>query len=232
MSLLELKSINTFYGRSHVLFDISMNVEKGEMVCMIGRNGAGKTTTVKSIMGIVPPKTGHVIFSGQDITGLPPYTIARTGIGYVPEERAIFSNLTVRENLEIAQKDSHQGGWTLEKLYDLFPVFKKLEKHKGKNLSGGEQQMLAIGRALMGNPRLLLLDEPTEGLAPLMIAELGNLFIRLKSEINILLVEQNVKFALKIADRFFIFGKGRIHFSGSGDDLLRNPDIRDRYLTV
>jgi branched-chain amino acid transport system ATP-binding protein len=232
MNLLELKSINTFYGRSHVLFDLSLDVEKGKMVCMIGRNGAGKTTTIKSIMGIVPPKTGRVTFDGQDITGLPPYTIARRGIGYVPEERAIFSNLTLRENLEVAQKDAHPKGWTLEMVYDLFPAFPRLERHRGQNLSGGQQQMLAVGRALMGNPRLLLLDEPTEGLAPLVVAELGNLFLRLKSEMNILLVEQNVKFALKIADRFFILSKGRIQFSGPVEELLQNPDIRDRYLAV
>ena len=233
MSYLDIESINTFYGRSHVLFDFSFSIEKSEMVCLIGRNGAGKTTAVKSIMGLVPPKTGRILFNDELISGLPNYIIARKGIGYVPEERAIFPNLTLKENLEVAKKkdlpkDESQMDW----IYDLFPVLKTLHKRKGCNLSGGQQQMLSIARALMGNPKLLLMDEPTTGLAPLVVAELGSQLNRIKSELTILMVEQNVKFTLNIANKLLVISKGLIQFSGTVDEFISNPQISDRYLAV
>ena len=204
MALLELASVNTFYGRSHILFDVSLSVEKGEVVSLLGRNGAGKSTTLRSIIGLTPPRTGEVSFRGERISGLRPYQICRKGVGFVPEDRRCFPDLTVRENLEVAVRREKQTSspWTVEKIYSLFPRLQEREKNLGNQLSGGEQQMLTIARTLMTNPDLLLLDEPSEGLAPLIVALLADMIIRIRKEgVTVLLAEQNLHFCAKVADR-------------------------------
>lgn len=232
--MLQVNDIHTFYGLSHILFGVSLEVKKGEVVCLLGRNGAGKTTTIKSIMGLVSPRQGEVVFKGEVITGQPPYRIARKGISWVPDNRRIFPDLTVAENLEIAEKKSGSGSkWNIEKVYTLFPVLKRIQGRRGGNLSGGEQQMLSIARALLGNPELLLLDEPTEGLAPLIVRELEEQILRLKEEgISILLAEQNLKSALRLADRCYVMERGRVCYQGTVDELNQNEEIRTRYLLV
>lgn len=232
--MLEVEGIHTFYGLSHILFDVSLSVEAGEVVCLLGRNGAGKTTTLKSIMGVTPPKRGRIRFKGEEVTGRPPHTLARKGVGYVPDDRRIFADLTVRENLEIAAKDS--GGrrdWNPARVYDLFPVLKEKESHKGGHLSGGEQKMLAIARALMGNPELLLLDEPMEGLAPLLVSALEEQVRQLKKiGLTVLLAEQSVHTALRLSDRGYVIDDGRIRYQGSVKDLKENEEVRSKYLQV
>ncbi|MGQ9823418.1 MAG: ABC transporter ATP-binding protein [Desulfotomaculales bacterium] len=232
--MLRVNDIHTFYGLSHILFGVSLEVKKGEVVCLLGRNGAGKTTTIRSIMGLVSPRQGEVVFKGEVITGQPPYRIARKGISWVPDNRRIFPDLTVAENLEIAEKKSGSGSkWNIEKVYTLFPVLKRIQGRRGGNLSGGEQQMLSIARALLGNPELLLLDEPTEGLAPLIVRELEEQILRLKEEgISILLAEQNLKSALRLADRCYVMERGRVCYQGTVDELNQNEEIRTRYLLV
>lgn len=232
--MLRVNDIHTFYGLSHILFGVSLEVKKGEAVCLLGRNGAGKTTTIRSIMGLVSPRQGEVVFKGEVITGQPPYRIARKGISWVPDNRRIFPDLTVAENLEIAEKKSGSGQkWDIEKVYTLFPVLKRIQGRRGGNLSGGEQQMLSIARALLGNPELLLLDEPTEGLAPLIVRELEEQILRLKEEgISILLAEQNLKSALRLADRCYVMERGRVCYQGTVDELNQNEEIRTRYLLV
>lgn len=232
--MLQVNDIHTFYGLSHILFGVSLEVKKGEVVCLLGRNGAGKTTTIRSIMGLVSPRQGEVVFKGEVITGQPPYRIARKGISWVPDNRRIFPDLTVAENLEIAEKKSGSGSkWNIEKVYTLFPVLKRIQGRRGGNLSGGEQQMLSIARALLGNPELLLLDEPTEGLAPLIVRELEEQILRLKEEgISILLAEQNLKSALRLADRCYVMERGRVCYQGTVDELNQNEEIRTRYLLV
>ena len=233
--LVEVKGIHSFYGPSHILFGVSLNVEKGEIVCILGRNGTGKSTTMKSIIGIIHPRSGSILWEGQEIMGKAPFLNARKGIGYVPEDRRILSDLTVWENLELAQRKKSDPGerWTFERVYTLFPILQERAGKQGGTLSGGEQQMLAIGRALMLNPRLLLLDEPSQGLAPLVLRDLSEQIQKLKtSGISILLAEQNQDFALRFSDRAYIIEKGTIQFDDSAEKLKEDFEIRKRYLGV
>ncbi len=235
--LLEIREINTYYDLSHILFNVSMEVHEGETVCLLGRNGVGKTTTFRSIMGLTHPQSGHIKFLGTEITSKPPFKIARLGVGFVPEDREIFSNLTVRENLEIAMKDSPKSrkslNWTMEKVHRLFPVLETRSGQWAGTLSGGEQQMLTIARTLMGNPLLLLLDEPSEGLAPMVTQMIEDQIMELKKEgLTILLSEQNSSFALNVSDRVYILEKGHVLWQGSVLELKRRPDIMKTYLGV
>jgi len=226
--MLDVEEINTYYGLSHILFDVSLSVKARQVVCLLGRNGAGKTTTLKSILGLSPPKVGRIRFKGEEITGEEPFRLVRKGIGYVPDDRRIFADLTVGENLEIAAKKTEgKETWDEQKVYELFPALKKFASRKGGLLSGGEQKMLAIGRALMGNPEFLLLDEPTEGLAPALVRALGETIIRLKEVgLTVLLAEQNVKFTLKLSDYGYIIDNGRIRYQGTVKELLEDEDVR------
>ena len=229
--LLDVSEIHTAYGLSRVLFGVSIQVHAGECVCLLGRNGVGKSTTMRSIMGLTPPQSGRVAFKGTDITGWEPYRVARAGIGFVPEDRRIFADLTVWENLDVAQRGN--GAWTVERVFDLFPTLQKLTTRHGGFLSGGEQQMLTIARTLMGNPELLLLDEPSEGLAPLVVDHLGEQIARLKAEgLTILLAEQNTDFSLRLADRVYVLEKGAIRFSGTAAALRDNEALRHELLAL
>ncbi len=233
--LLQVDNIDTFYGLSHILFGVSLEVGEGECVCLMGRNGAGKTTTFRSIMGLTPPKTGTVSYQGETIHKTPAHHIARKGIGFVPEERAIFPQLTVWENLDVARKPGTDGKvqWTIERVYEFFPRLAERKDQLGGTLSGGEQQMLTIARTLMGNPDLLLLDEPSEGLAPLIVDTIGQLIQQIKDEgITILLAEQNTYFALKLSDRIYIIDDGRIQYSGTTQDIREHPEVIKQYLAV
>jgi branched-chain amino acid transport system ATP-binding protein len=232
--MLEVEGIHTFYGLSHILFGVSLKVEPGEIVCLLGRNGAGKTTTMKSIMGLTPPRQGSIQFKGEAITGQEPYLLARKGIGYVPDDRRIFADLTVGENLEIAaRKAERTERWDKERVYELFPALKGIESRKGGCLSGGEQKMLAIARALMGNPELLLLDEPTEGLAPMLVRALEEQIKKLRETgLTVLLAEQNVRSALRLGDRGYIIDNGQIRYQGSIEELRENEEVRKKYLLV
>jgi len=234
MSCLELQNVNTHYGTSHILFDVSLEVNEGEVVCLLGRNGAGKTTTLRTIMGLAHVSQGSVRFNGTEINGREPYEIARLGVGYVPDERLIFPDLTVRENLEVAIKKGANGfDWTVEKVYELFPKIAELDGNLGGYLSGGEQQMLTVGRTLMGNPSLVLLDEPVEGVAPIIVQELGQQIQKLKSMgMTILFSEQNLRFAHQISDRAYIIETGRIRFSGTMAELRENKKIQEKYLMI
>ncbi|MBF0551800.1 MAG: ABC transporter ATP-binding protein [Deltaproteobacteria bacterium] len=232
--MIEVTGIHTYYGLSHVLFDVSLTVSRGEIVCLLGRNGAGKSTTMKSIMGLTPPRQGTIEFKGEVVTGRKPYLMARMGIGYVPDDRRVFADLTVAENLEISERRT--GGhdsWTIDSVYDFFPPLRALDRRKAGFLSGGEQQMLTIGRALMTNPELLLLDEPTEGLAPLMVRMLEEQIARLKQKgLTVLLAEQNQKVALRLSDRGYVIDNGMIRYHGTIDELRANEEIRRKYLLV
>jgi branched-chain amino acid transport system ATP-binding protein len=237
--LLKVQELNTYYGMSHALQNISLTVEDGEMVALLGRNGMGKSTTLKSIMGLLKPKSGAIVFKGKDITGLPPYKVARAGIGYVPEERRIFPELTVVDNLNIGIKGgktvngSKGNKWTVDRIFLHFPKLKERAQSKGRFLSGGEQQMLTIGRSLMGNPDLLLVDEPTEGLAPLMVQEVRDILKEInKAGVSILLVEHNYKVAMSLANRVYLMGKAHVGFSGTKEDLDNNPEAREKYMEV
>ena len=234
--ILEVKDIYTSYGLSQILFGVSLAVDAGECVALLGRNGVGKTTTLRSIIGLTPPRQGTVCYKGRDITGKPAYRVAKMGLGFVPEDRRIFPDLTVRENLDVARKPPAAPPatqWTVERVYDLFPVLAQLNDRKGGYLSGGEQQMLTIGRTLMGNPDLLLLDEPSEGLAPLVVRDLGAQIQRLKTEgITILLCEQNARFATALSDRAYILEKGQVRFAGTIKELQDNTEVRRQYLAL
>ncbi len=232
--LLDVQGINTYYGLSHILFDVSLQVDRGEVVVLLGRNGAGKTTTMRSVMGLTSPKSGTVIFNGHDVTGLVPYKVARLGIGFVPEDRRIFPDLTVRANLEVGlRKPKGSTNWTIERVYEIFPRLEELANRRGGNLSGGEQQMLTISRTLMGNPDLILLDEPSEGLAPIIVKVLGDFIDLLKREgTTVLLSEQNVRFSLKHSDRAYIVDNGHIKYHGTIEELEKNEDVKKRYLAV
>jgi branched-chain amino acid transport system ATP-binding protein len=233
-ALLEVEDIHTAYGSSRVLFGISLDIKAGECVCLLGRNGVGKTTTMRSIMGLTPPSQGHVRFKGKDITGLEPYRLARSGIGYVPEDRRIFAELTVWENLEVAARSANRPGrWKAETVSDLFPKLGELGDRMGGVLSGGEQQMLTIARTLMGNPELLLLDEPSEGLAPVIVENLLVQVQRLKREgLTILLAEQGVDFSLSLADRVYVLEKGAIRHSGPAAQLRDDAALRSKLLAL
>jgi branched-chain amino acid transport system ATP-binding protein len=226
--MLEVHEIQTFYGLSHILFGVSLSVKEGQVVCLLGRNGAGKTTTLKSILGIAPPKQGRIRFKEEEIAGKEPYLVVRKGIGYVPDDRRIFADLTVRENLEIAARSAPgRSLWNKDKVYELFPPLVRLERRNGGLLSGGEQKMLAIGRALMGNPDFLLLDEPTEGIAPVLVRAFGQTMVRLKEiGLTVLLAEQNIKFTIKFSDFGYVIDNGRICYNGSLKELMDNEDVR------
>jgi branched-chain amino acid transport system ATP-binding protein len=232
--LLELAGVNAFYGRAHVLFDVSLTLRRGEIVVLLGRNGAGKSTTFKSVAGLVAMR-GDVRLRGESIAGLAPHRIARLGVGYVPEDRQVFPNLTVADNLEIGAKPGPDGGvhWTLDRLLKVFPLLGGLLRRLGGTLSGGEQQLVTIARTLMGNPHALLLDEPSEGLAPALVKSLAGLVERLRAEgMSVLLSEQNVRFALRVADRAYVIDSGHIRYEGTVAELRERPDIMKRYLAV
>ncbi len=232
--ILQVENIHTYYGPSYILQGLSFEIGSGEIVCLIGRNGSGKTTTLRSIIGLTPPRKGNIRFKGAEITRKMPFSIVRMGMGYVPEDRRIFPSLTARDNLEIARRESRQEttGWTIQKIYDFFPKLRELETHLGTQMSGGEQQMLAMARSLMGNPELLLVDEPTQGLAPLIVQSFVDLIHRLKSQMSILLVEQNVLFAFSVSDRGYVIDKGKILYRGNIEDLKGNKEVHDRYLAI
>lgn len=235
---LEVKDLNTYYGTSHVLQGVSLDLEKGTIVSLLGRNGMGKSTMLKSIMGLVRPKSGSVTYDGRDITGFPPYKVAKVGIAYVPEERRIFPNLPVVDNLFLGIKggklnSTNPDAWTVDRIFEHFPALEERADQKGKLLSGGEQQMLAIGRSLMGNPELLMVDEPTEGLAPLLVREVRDVIAEInKVGVSILLVEHNIKVAMSLSNRVYLMGKAHIGFSGTVEELDAQPEIRAKYLEV
>ena len=231
--LLRVEGIDTYYGDSHILKGLSLEVRRGETVALLGRNGAGKTTTLKSIVGWVPPRSGKVTFDGIDVTGNEMMANARLGISLVPEERRIFTNLTVYENIKLAQVTAAKPGWSLDDVYGRFPRLRERSTNKGDEISGGEKQMLAIARALVQNTRLLLLDEPTEGLAPLIVREVEAIVREIKAQgITILLVEQNFYSALSVADRCYVIDQGSVRFEGSPAQLRDSADTLARYLHV
>jgi branched-chain amino acid transport system ATP-binding protein len=232
--LLALHSLHTYYGDSHILQGVSLELEAGRTVALLGRNGAGKTTTISSIVGFVPPRSGQVTFKGVDVTGAPPHVLARMGLGLVPQGRRIFPNLSVQENIDLARRAAGRGaGWTLERIYAQFPVLKERARNGGTQLSGGEQQMLAIARAMAAGPELLLLDEPSEGLAPLIVAEIGRVMRALKQEgLTMLLVEQHVPLALSVADTVYVLNKGQIVFCGTPQELAADAALKQQYLGI
>jgi branched-chain amino acid transport system ATP-binding protein len=224
MSALTAEGLNTYYGKSHILHDVSLTVAEGRITTVLGRNGAGKSTTLRSLMGLTPPRSGRVTLFGQDITGMPPYRIAASGVGYVPEGRRVFANLTVDENLRVPIE--RPGPYTIERIYQLFPRLRERSGNSGRQLSGGEQEMLSIGRALLLNPRLLILDEPSQGLAPLIVKEVFRIVARMRDEgISVLLVEQNVRISLEISDDAYVLENGHVVYSGSAE-ALRGDEAR------
>jgi branched-chain amino acid transport system ATP-binding protein len=228
---LEVEGVHTYYGESHVLQGISLRVDRGEVLAILGRNGMGKTTLIRTIVGFTPPREGRVIYEGTEITRLPPFRMVALGMALVPQGRRVFPSLSVRENLDVARRG--EGRWTLEQVYALFPRLGERAGNRANKLSGGEQQMLAIGRALMSNPDLLLMDEPTEGLAPLLVREVARVIGELKrSGLSILLVEQNLALALSVADRVHVLSRGQIVHSGTPAGLMVNDDVKTRYLGV
>ena len=233
--MLSVRNLEAYYGRAHILSDLSLEVGKGEVVVLLGRNGAGKSTTLKSIMGLVRPARGEITFAGRRIERLEPYEIAELGLGYVPEDRRIFTELTVMENLEVGRQAARAGAraWTPERLFKLFPNLAEMTDRPGGRTSGGEQQMLTIARTLMGNPSCILLDEPSEGLAPVIVDQMAAAIRELKTEgLAVLLSEQNLHFATEVSDRAYIIEKGHIRFSGTMAELAANEDVRAQYLAV
>lgn len=233
--MLSVSGLHARYGRAHILDDVSLEVTAGEVVVLLGRNGAGKSTTMKAIMGLVRPSAGRVLFGGRDIAGMEPFEIARLGLGYVPEERRIFTELTVAENLEVGRRPASAGlrAWTPDRLFALVPSLAAMRGRPGGRMSGGEQQMLTIARTLMGNPRLVLLDEPSEGLAPVVVERMAEAIRALKGEgLSILLSEQNLHFARLVSDRATIIEKGRIRWTGTLDALMAAEGVREQYLSV
>jgi branched-chain amino acid transport system ATP-binding protein len=233
--MLAVKDLHAYYGRAHILQGVSLEARAGEVVALLGRNGAGKSTAMKAIMGLVPPAAGEVSLAGRRIERLPPYRIARLGLGYVPEERRIFTELTVMENLEVGRQAARGDApaWSEDKLFALFPNLADLRDRPGGRMSGGEQQMLTIARTLMGNPRCVLLDEPSEGLAPIIVAEMAKSIRALKGEgLSVLLCEQNLRFCEAIADRAYIIEKGQIRFGGTMAELAADASLREQYLSV
>ena len=228
---LEVEGVHTYYGESHVLQGVSLRVDPGEVLAILGRNGMGKTTLIRTIIGFTPPREGRVLYEGTEITRLPPFRMVALGMALVPQGRRVFPSLSVRENLDVARRG--EGRWSLEQVYALFPRLRERAGNRANKLSGGEQQMLAIGRALMSNPDLLLMDEPTEGLAPLLVREVGRVISELKrSGLSILLVEQNLALALSVADRVHVLSRGQIVHTGTPAELMRNDDVKTRYLGV
>ena len=230
--MLDLENVNTYYGDTHVLWDVSLQVPRGQCVVMLGRNGMGKTTIMRSCMGLTPPRKGVIRYKEETINGLEPYQIARRGMALVPQGRGVFASLTVRENLTIGAKKTGNGAWNLDEVHSLFPILKERSKVYANLLSGGEQQMLAVARALMRNPDLLLMDEPSEGLAPMVISEIGQVICRLKGKLTVFLAEQNFNMALAVADYIYIISKGSVVWEGLPDDLRDNEEVKQRCLGV
>ncbi len=233
--MLDVADLHSHYGRAHILADVTLHVGRGEVVALLGRNGAGKSTTFKTIMGLVKPTSGSVMFNGETISGAGSHTICQKGLGYVPEDRRIFTDLTVMENLEVGRQPEREGApaWTVEKLFSVFPNLAEMRNRPGGRMSGGEQQMLTIARTLMGHPSAILLDEPSEGLAPVIVEQMAQTIGALKSEgLTVLLSEQNLHFATLLADRAYIIEKGRIRYEGTMADLAADEEVRAAYLTV
>lgn len=232
--MLEVEGIHTYYGLSHILFDVSLSVPAGQIVCLLGRNGAGKSTTMRSIMGLTPPRQGTINFKGKTVTGKKPYQLARQGMGYVPDDRRVFADLTVGDNLEISERKTGEDAvWNKDSVYDFFPALRHIDSRKAGFLSGGEQQMLTIARALMTNPVFLLLDEPTEGLAPMIVEVLEEHIGQLRDKgLTVLLAEQNQRVALKLSDQGYVIDNGVIRYHGSIKDLRDNEEVRKKYLLV
>jgi branched-chain amino acid transport system ATP-binding protein len=234
-TMLRIRNLNAWYGRAHILFDLSLEVRRGEVVALMGRNGAGKSTTMKAVMGLLDRMDGGIEFMGREIAGLDPYRIARLGLGFVPEDRRIFTDLTVIENLEVGRQEARPGmaPWTPEKLFRLFPNLGEMPQRLGGRMSGGEQQMLTVARTLMGNPWLVLLDEPSEGVAPVIVEQMANMILELKQQgMAILLSEQNVHFAELVSDRVYVLEKGQMRFEGSMAALAAEESVRRAYLTM
>jgi len=230
--MLDVDNVNSYYGDSHILHGVSLSVREGEVVCLLGRNGAGKTTTILTVMGYLKPRPGRIVYDGRDISALPPYAVARLGFGFVPQERGIFPSLTVEENLTVAARRG-DGRWTLALAYELFPRLAERKANLGFQLSGGEQQMLSIARALMLNPKVILLDEPSEGLAPMIVEEIVQVMRKLKGEgLAVLLVEQNLRVALDLADRHYVMSKGEVRYTGTSAELEHNETVLREYLSV
>lgn len=233
--LLVIEGIDVFYGVSHILFGVDLVVERGQIMALLGRNGAGKSTTFKAVAGIAPPRAGTITFAGRQISGQSPTRIARAGVGYVPEDRQVFPQHTIEDNLRIGGKPNADGSvtWTLERIYDIFPILAERRHRRAGYLSGGEQQMLTIARTLMGNPDLVLLDEPSEGLAPIIVQKIAELITELRKEgVSILMAEQNMHFCLRVATHATIIDKGEIRFTGTIESLRRNDEIKLRFLSV
>jgi branched-chain amino acid transport system ATP-binding protein len=231
--MLQVEQIHTFYGLSHILFGVSLDISEGEVVCLLGRNGAGKSTTMKSIIGLTPPRKGTIRFRGKSTGNKKPFMLAREGMGYVPDDRRVFADLTVGENLEISERNFQEGGWNKERVYAFFPALSRIDTRRAGYLSGGEQQMLTIARALMTNPALLLLDEPTEGLAPIIVNTLEEQIAKLKTAgLTVLLAEQNLEVALRLSDRGYVIDNGVIRYHGTISDLRDNDEVRKKYLLV
>ena len=238
--MLSVEALSAWYGAARILYDLSFDIRRGEVVALMGRNGAGKTTTIKTVMGLVTQKHGTVRFGQHDISRLEPYQIARLGLGFVPEDRRIFSDLTVMENLDVGRQSPHHFAdghraptWTPEKLFALFPNLGAMPDRRGDHMSGGEQQMLTVARTLMGNPLLVLLDEPSEGVAPVIVEQMADTILELKKEgLSVLLSEQNIHFAELVSDRVYVLEKGQIRWEGTMADLIGNTDVQRTYLTV